>query len=65
MGERIVFLKADFYLFFPFWKYVGFNCAYMYLPGVQSGGQDTALGNGMTQAQMHAIPESEWLGVKI
>lgn len=37
----------------------------MYLPSVQSGAQETTLGNGMTQVQMHAIPESERLRIKI
>lgn len=37
----------------------------MYLPDVQSGGQETALGNGMTKVQMHIIPEFEQLRVKI
>lgn len=37
----------------------------MYLPVVQSGGQETALGNGTTQVQMHAILESEQLSLNI
>ncbi|TRZ12696.1 hypothetical protein HGM15179_014411 [Zosterops borbonicus] len=36
-------------------------CLYMYLPGVQSSGQETVLGNGMTWVLTHVIPKPKCL----
>lgn len=57
-----VFLKTDF---FAYEDRLGSIVLYMYLPGVQYGGQETFLGYGMTQVFMHVIPKPECLRVYI
>lgn len=60
--SALFFLKVIFFLLKTGWSQL---CLYIYLPGVQSGGQETVLGNEMTQVLIHVIPEPERLRVNM